>query len=696
MLGTILNRRGADGASLPDWRLYAEGLAPGKVVLRLEGDFLGLTLSAEKTLYVTRTELVQRDSETGDTHAVGGLLDGVSLRPSVELRVDSAVIGPDGDELRIQVSGTVFDPLSESLAEALARTRALVFEVNGRTVSGIANLPDLPAMGSLHRPWQSARFEIEFTRSFRIPTRGPATVILRAVTTANPAGERGWDEAAILLARIPEGDQPVATAQVPLSVAAIHHGEGPEGGGAGPAVLRVDGLAEAPADLALGLTENGAEQLLAPLTFSPRYFYVVGPERPGQPMRYLVTLDDSVELPPGQSLRAVRSGKNSFVLRVGDRIVSEAEVQAVPMVANWSANPAVPKPARDLAEIEGFYTFLYKRPASAGDSIQLGLILRDAFKHCGGLVQLGEGDEVDRDTDFSGRLVITIGRELDPLSAATGLFEQLVSFSLHPTMQEQVIEDGYGGDLFASGRLTAVRTQSHELGAVVLELYKAAISIVSEPADCVIAMDEISQGNWSAAIGFLPFVPARARYVIKKKGTGEVLAEFSDYTVAVLESAMRTMKLDKIRGRLNVVHGLRDLRNAGFADQKLIDVMVDSGHLTITKSRGYKQLKEVLGPPPSFFGYQAHHWIPLERPIQDKALRQCIDPNEHGIWLKKAIHQKVHNVPVPGFIYRGKEFSPNKYNDIWKEFFSRNYFENATDQEILDFVHFLQRSVYKL
>jgi hypothetical protein len=373
-------------------------------------------------------------------------------------------------------------------------------------------------------------------------------------------------------------------------------------------------------------------------------------------------------------------------------------VQAIPIGADSAPSPCLPKPARALAEIEEFYKLLYRRPTPDDGGVQLGMVLRQAFEHCGGLVQLGAGDEVEGDVDPSGRLVITIGEELDPLSASTGMFEQLVSFSLNPTLQEQIIEDGYGGDLFANGRLGAVRAQTQELGAVVLELYKAAVSIASEPADWVIAIDAISQGEWSAAIGFLPFVPAGAKYVIKKKGTQQVLAEFSSHTVSVLEGAMRAMKLDKIRGRLNVVRGLRDMRNAGFADQKLIDAMVDSGHLTITNSSGYKQLKRVLGPPPSFLGigYEAHHWIPLERPIQDKALRQCIDPNEHGIWLKKAIHQQIHNVPVPGFFYRGKEFSPNKYNDIWKEFFSGNYFENATDQEILDFVRFLQSSVYKL
>ena len=323
------------------------------------------------------------------------------------------------------------------------------------------------------------------------------------------------------------------------------------------------------------------------------------------------------------------------------------------------------------------------------------MVLRDAFTNCGGLVQLGEGDEVERDVDASGRLVITVGQELDPISGAMGLFEQLVSFSLHSTMQSQVIADGHGGDLFASGRLNAVRAQSHEVGAVALELYKAAVSILSEPADWVMAIDEIVEGRATpgTALAFLPFVPAGSKYVIKGKHTGDIIAEFSEDTVVVMQGAMRAMKLDKVRGRLKVVYGLRDLRNAGLVDQKLIDAMVDSKHLTILDESGRAQLKRTLGPPPAPKKYEAHHWIPLE--VQEHALRRCIDPNDHGQWLKIATHSDVHNVPKPGFFFKGKKFESGTHNAFWVSFFEE-HFPNATEQDILDFAYHLQHNVYKL
>lgn len=145
---------------------------------------------------------------------------------------------------------------------------------------------------------------------------------------------------------------------------------------------------------------------------------------------------------------------------------------------------------------------------------------------------------------------------------------------------------------------------------------------------------------------------------------------------------------------MNVVHGLRDLRNAGFIDQKTINAMVDGGHLSILDKSGRAQLKRALGPPPTVRGYEAHHWIPLE--VETDALRRCIDPNEHGQWLKQAVHSRIHNVPVPGFTFQGKQFASGTHNHFWRLFFDPNHFPNATEQDILNFAYFLQHTVYKL
>lgn len=654
--GSVYSRKDAEGNPLPAWSLIVEGLEPGKAVLRLDVDRYGETLTEQKTLYVTRTELVARDPDDGETYVVGGLLDGTSARPTVELRVVSADMSPAGDEVIVHLEGEVFDPLSESLFDARLRTWSLAFEVNGRAVDGITDLPGISSSDPVEQPWLNARFAVEFTRTIRIPVRGPGVKMIRAVTSPNANGMRGWDEVAIIVGRSPDGSPslqagrmvwatapssstvdtlrlrldgvmpsstdpelvetaansglfygeiiadgtsraailelaPLAVAdgapetlgalltyasdtgprrlaarwqrggsafefaisevlvapgvRVPLRVEAVHEGTATPGSAVLPTVVRVDGLAEAPSDLPLTLSDGAKDHLTSALSFSPRYFYVVGPERRGQPTRFLVSLDDSIPLPAGEALRAIPAGTGNFVLRVGDRIVSDAQVTQVRIGNRQLPDVTLPKPAKTLEEALHFYRLLYQRPAPGDGGVQIGRVLLEAFESGNGLLEIGDGDEVEGAPDGTGRLVIRIGEELDPLSAAQGIFEELVKLSLHPKLQGELLLNGYAGDVFAAGRLNAVRAQSHQLGAVVLELYKAAISILNEGADWAVAIDEISQGNWSAAIGFLPFVPAGAKYVIKKSGTQQVLAEFSSDTVAVVAGAMRAMKLDK-------------------------------------------------------------------------------------------------------------------------------------------------------
>ena len=688
--GLVFDRKDSSGNLLPSWLIYTEGLAPGKVVLQIEVDRFGTVLTEQKTLYVTRTELAVRDPETNETHVAGGLLEGSEPRPTVDLRVDSAAVTAAGDELVVTVSGTVQDPMSEILIDALLRTRSLTFEVNGRTVDGLVNLSALSSGGALLRPWQSANFDVSFTRTLRIPVHGPGVKVLRAVTSPNQAGLRGWDEAMVLVGRIPEGDGREPEAK-PLRVVSVHLADGTPGGSAAPAVLRVEGLAEAPDDFPLEISDNRGEQLAAGLTFSPRYFYVVGPAATGQPVRYLVTLDDSIKLPPRETLRAIQAGQGNFVLRAGNQIVSEATVQVVPAKTPVLPKVTLPRAARSLDEIEHFYKLIYGRRA-AGDTGDkpLGRELRDVFNQINGLLQLVEGDEVEGGPDVNGRLVISVGEELDPISAAQGVFETLVKLSNTPAMQSHLDVLTVFGPL----RLSKVRGEAAELGSAVAEIYKAGLSIFNEGADWAVAIDEISDGNYKAAIGFLPLMPTGVSLIVKNKTANTILAKFSGDARTVIAGAMRAMKLDKIRGRLEVVHAIRSLRDAGFIGKAEIDMMVESGALTITDGSSRRQLRRLLGSPPSFFGYEAHHWIPVEKEIQKNALRRCIDPNEHGQWLVKTVHQTIHNVPAPGFKFKGKEFTSNVHNGFWDAFFVN--FPIATEQQILDFAYYLQHTVYKL
>lgn len=804
--GLVYGREDEEGNPLPAWSLYLEGVEPGQVALRLDVDRYGEVLSEEKTLYVTCTEIVARDPVTNETYPLGGLLEGGEPRPTVDLQVDSAQLTPGGDTLVVSLSGEVFDPLSETLIDALLRTHALTFEVNGRTVDGIVNLPVLGGGGALARPWQSAHFAVPFTRTLHIPVHGPGVKVVRAVTSPNLAGLRGWDEAAIVVARSPEGPPPAVAGRLaweaspgsgtadtvrvrldgadpsptdphmietgpatgrfsgsiwadgasraailelaPLAVAAgepskfvalltysgaagtqrlaaiwrqtgglytsadvldapglrhplriegVHLGEGTVSGPNLQAVVRTDGLAEAPDDLYVSLLENGEAHLTAGLTFSPKRFFIVQPGNLGQPVRYMVTLDDAVPLPSNEALKIVRAGRNSFMLRVGNQLVAEAAVEAIAAPTPANPNPTLPQAAANVDQIAEFYKLLYLRPTPGDGGVQLGHILSQAFDDSGGLLQIVEGDEVQGEVDATGRLIIEVGEMLDPLSAAQGVFEELVKLSVHPTLQGEILLNGYGADLFAAGRLNAVRAQCQELGAVVLVLYKEAVSIANPGAEWAIVFDELSQGNWSAVFGFLPFVPAGTKYLVKHRTSGAILMSIEGEGFTRLAQGLRNFKVnpEDALSRKETVHLLKNLRDTSAISQGLIDVLVKSKHLKLTKGSSRSNLRRILGDPPGDpDDYNAHHWLPLK--YEDNFLIRCLDPNDapHGSWLPKAIHQAIHDNPVPGFEFAGRDFLSANYNDLWGRFFL--FFPDATETQINAFLIHLRLNIYKL
>jgi hypothetical protein len=90
--GLCYGRTGPGGETLPDWTVYLEGLQPGKVVLGLEVDRYGTTLTEEATLFVARVELVGRDRDTGEIIPASGEIHGGTPQPEVELHVESATL----------------------------------------------------------------------------------------------------------------------------------------------------------------------------------------------------------------------------------------------------------------------------------------------------------------------------------------------------------------------------------------------------------------------------------------------------------------------------------------------------------------------------------------------------------------------------------------------------------------------------
>lgn len=99
-------------------------------------------------------------------------------------------------------------------------------------------------------------------------------------------------------------------------------------------------------------------------------------------------------------------------------------------------------------------------------------------------------------------------------------------------------------------------------------MYLNAISIVNEGVDLVMTLSDVYEGNYSAAIGLLPFIPGRVAAggkVLIKKLDGTVVGRFEKAVVeAICEAAKKATFAEQfavlgtklsVKQRLNLVKG---------------------------------------------------------------------------------------------------------------------------------------------
>ena len=148
----------------------------------------------ERAFVLAPTEFVTRDPDTGVEQPVDPTGNGLSHPiPHVFLRVTDAQI-TGANALSVNVRLTVRDRLSELLADPAARVQEVQIQANGQTLD---TLPLSAQPGQA--PWRVCGFENTFERTVIIPNVGGDTVILRAITSPNAAGNRGWRDVAITL-----------------------------------------------------------------------------------------------------------------------------------------------------------------------------------------------------------------------------------------------------------------------------------------------------------------------------------------------------------------------------------------------------------------------------------------------------------------------------------------------------------------
>ena len=800
------------GYKLPDWTLYIEGLQPGKAVVRLEVDRYGYTLVEERTVFVTRVELVERDRASGEVRPVSGPAYGSTPFPEVELRVESATLS-DQQTMELRVSGTVRDALSEVLDAPEDRLAGLLFYVNGEAVDGLGDLPSLAGDPVGTRPWQPRRFEVNFTRTLTIPVSGPGSIRVQARTTPNAAGQRGWAEALIHLGRPASGNPPP-----PLTPALFRWSAAPGAGtidqvrvrlgtttpaetdpvlvetGANtgvftgwmqidgearsanlelalPAadapwsdridgrliypdaegrpirllgswerqagddllyrftrtfprddvppplaivgtselggtreetfssmVLRIDGLQEAddnhlPADLLLdgdGIEATHAE--LRPFVFSPEYLYLVNPNKPGYPA--LLVASSPILYGQEEPVKVLKAGRQNFTLVMPNRPAIEGtSVHVAQQDSPCEPPEGGPSRAITFDEVMFWYEFLFKRselPQTKGKSTPL--YLRDTFTAANCAYEMVGGTEVTGSylMNFPSRLLIQIGEDTDPLTAAAGLLEAYESLYHTAPVWERLVDDGADAvDLLAQRNAAAKQAIAplREFGLAVME---AQFAFLNEGADVAMSIQEVADGNMYAAIGIIPGIPTSVNKVIigtavggiaQEALKGPVLDGFKAYLSEVTPLLRNSKRFsDRVLNAAGARARLTFLNNCGhLLSRNQLHIMYNK--LSVLRSdKNRNVLADQLaknGFPKPGDKFAPHHDLPLE--FEEDFILAGMDPNNHlyGRWIPNIIHDKWSN--APGFLSGGP------FNEVWRDFL-RDEFKNSiprTKAEIL-------------
>lgn len=175
-----------------------------------------------------------------------------------------------------------------------------------------------------------------------------------------------------------------------------------------------------------------------------------------------------------------------------------------------------------FAEAVEYFKFLYGKEGEA--------LLR-AFKKAKGVWEFGNVAG-DVDVDYWGRknLAIQIEKDVDPYQAAM-LMRQGLEDAL-PYYGHELIGPGLADNMDALLRWNKARaTEAGQLSGAVTELAMAGIAILNEPLDWVMTADELTSGNITAALGFLPFVSASSVKFVTKRGQElRFVSDFADKT----------------------------------------------------------------------------------------------------------------------------------------------------------------------
>lgn len=153
-----------------------------------------------------------------------------------------------------------------------------------------------------------------------------------------------------------------------------------------------------------------------------------------------------------------------------------------------------------------------------------GMKLLKAFEKTGQWEFGNVAGDVDVDWLFASKLTIQIEKDVDPWVAADLMRQGLEAAMpyMGRTLQNEIKDEETARRYLAYIR--ARGTEAADVGIAAANLYQAGIGILSEPADLVMSVNDLAQGDWKAIMGVLPFVNAGTVRLVGK-GTKQALGK---------------------------------------------------------------------------------------------------------------------------------------------------------------------------
>lgn len=654
---------------------------------------------------VTRSFTADSDDEEYEPFTV---VHGSDPQPYVEYDIiDEGPLGPTIDPVTLAITlnadWTVSDPLSGVVAP-LDQLEELRIYVDGQ----LAHTEQLSgSCAGDEFPFQECRFEASGTMQLTIPAPispdgrprswGAEVIIVEARTSANAAGRVGINRSAIVFrleetldlsapgAFISMEGDPNDPAQSGVAMRPVIDRIEPlyrsDGGVMEPLVFRLWPVDQSTAELldlrmAVPPPFGSHEQALStyqtlnlqPLDPDKEHVQYVTATVNGRPMQLVCLMDDEeAELPPvlPDNIRALRrNGELQFQISLNPQAGADERYERVVVLTmteheeltrdnesvNWDERPLTE------GDIRTFYELL------ATDDKALQRL--QTFEQWGGTIEIEDLGLIPF-TDPSGpcfrlssdskRLVID--DDASPVVAAQYLTLALKqSLRWGPYRQFvmttwDITEPDLDTWRDACDAMVAEMSVSAASWAQVIPLIA---SVVSEPVDFVITVHEVSKGEYAAAVGFIPFIPAQAlaqgKRVLIQSTNGTQLMHLSSASAQLLQQVMSpTWSFGPVgaaqalkQAGLSVTQRISGIRSGIYpslpvrtiADRdtkKLVRGMTDAG---FPKPQ---RLFEGDTTP------QVHHVLPFQ--YWDWFMAHGIDVNDplYHRWVRMSDHSKLHN-----------------------------------------------------